>query len=274
VIAPGVDPQEEWELGNYYAYENGEWVKYRVLPGGVHTFEMVEYSGMIFAGMGVEDGKGLSPIVGAMDLDDDFVQFPLYKDGAIRETAGCEYIRVYDFFIHDDELYALFFLQDNEHKEDRCYELYHYDYDKDAFFYEDDWTEKLQRRSYKYIPVGEKCFFDEKTWITTGYLYQTDDMDELTQVTFPGNAVVCDLYVSNGVMYVLTGGKDAESGKLKTTVYALREGETEFREVTSFLYDVPPMSMVVDGDVFYIGMGNGNAKHEKNGMLLYVPSPQ
>jgi hypothetical protein len=64
--------------------------------------------------------------------------------------------------------------------------------------------------------------------------------------------------------------QDAESGKLKTTVYALREGETEFREVTSFLYDVPPMSMVVDGDVFYIGMGNGNAKHEKNGMLLRV----
>ena len=153
---------------------------------------------------------------------------------------------------------------------ERCYELYHYDYDEDAFFFADDWTEKIKRLNYKNIHVGEKVIFDETLYFTTGYLYATNDMQTVTRIAFPQNAVVCDLYFANDTLYALTAAKDAESGKLKTTVYALSTGETEFCEVTSFLYDIPPMSMVVEGDDLYISMGNGNAAHAKNGMLLRV----
>ena len=268
LATPGIDPKEEWDLGNYYVYENGEWVKRRVLPGGIHCFDIIEYEGLIFAGMGVLAGE--SPIAFSSDAGESFTQLPLYKNGMRLDTTGREYIRVYDFFIYNEELYAFIYFSD----EPKLIEIYRYDYDEDAFFFEADWKDQFERRAYKYDFIGEKLVFDGKLYFTTGYLYETTDMQTLTRIDFPSNAVICDLYVANDTMYVLSATKDAESGMLKTTVHALKAGDAEFTEVFSFLYDVPPMSMVVNGDDFYIGMGNGKSAHEKNGMLLYIPSPQ
>lgn len=272
LVAPGIDPKEEWDWGNFYAYEGGEWVKHRTLPGGVHCFDIVEYSGMIFAGLGVEDGAGYSPIVYAFDINDPFKPLSLYKDGAPRDTAGYEYIRVYDFFLVGEDLYALLYLYDSEGQLPHAYELYRYGYDEDAFFFEDDWKEMFARIKYKYIHIGEKVLFDGSLFFTTGYLYETSDMKTVTQLPFSASTLVCDLYVGDDTLYILTSAKDTESGKIKTTVYELKAGTRELCEVFSFLYDVPSMSMVVDGKNFYIGMG-GRSSHEKNGMLLRVSLP-
>ena len=267
LAAPGIDPKEEWDLGNYYVYENGEWVTYRVLPGGIHCFDIIEYEGMIFAGLGVLAGE--SPIAFSWDAGESFKQLPLYKDDVPLDTTGREYIRVYDFFIFNDELYAFLYFSD----EPKLIEIYRYDYDKDAFFFEADWKDLFARRPYKYDFIGEKLVFNEKVYFTTGYLYESTDMATITRIDFPNKAVICDIYVANDTLYALATHKDQESDKFQTTVYTLKEGETEFTELFSFLYDVPSMSMVVEGDNFYIGMGNGKASHEKNGMLLHIKLP-
>jgi hypothetical protein len=46
---PGMDPQEDWTLGNFYRLEAGQWVKHRTLPGAVHNFDMLGIDNTLFA---------------------------------------------------------------------------------------------------------------------------------------------------------------------------------------------------------------------------------
>ena len=43
LYAPGIDPRDGWELGNYYILENGTWTTKRELPKVIHTFDMIKY---------------------------------------------------------------------------------------------------------------------------------------------------------------------------------------------------------------------------------------
>ena len=55
------------------------------------------------------------------------------------------------------------------------------------------------------------------------------------------------------------------------SVWKNSSGQTlAFSEAFNFVYDIPPMSMVYDGDTFYIGMGDGNSDNNKNGMIISV----
>lgn len=49
LYVPGMDPQEDWSLGNFYRLDNGKWVKHRTLPGAVHNFDMVGVDRKLFA---------------------------------------------------------------------------------------------------------------------------------------------------------------------------------------------------------------------------------
>lgn len=264
LATPGIDPREDWTLGNYYVYENGEWVTHRRVPGGVHMFDVVEYDGAIFTGLGVVAGE--SPVAASFDGGESFRQLPFIKKGETLDTTGRTYIRVYDFFVYEDTLYAALSLEDGE----RVYALYFYDPDKEAFVYEMDLTNVFERVAYKYSKIGEKVIFDGSLFLTTGRLYETIDMLEFEKWEFPSGVAVTDLYVASDTLYALTSGKDPESGQFKTTVYALASSDGAFEPTFEFLYDVPAMSMVVDGNDFYIGMGNARTVHEKNGTLLRV----
>ena len=45
---------------------------------------------------------------------------------------------------------------------------------------------------------------------------------------------------------------------------------TNFHEIFNFVYDVPPLSIVCKDNNFYIGMGDTNNIHDKNGTILFV----
>ena len=49
LYVPGTDPREDWNLGNFYRLENGQWVKHRTLPGAIHCFDMVGVGNTLFA---------------------------------------------------------------------------------------------------------------------------------------------------------------------------------------------------------------------------------
>ena len=55
LYAPGIDPTGGWELGNCYVLEDGKWKVRRNIPNGIHNFDMIEFDGKIFAGVGTED---------------------------------------------------------------------------------------------------------------------------------------------------------------------------------------------------------------------------
>lgn len=61
LYVPGHDPRESWELGNFYRLEkDGQWVKHRTVPGGIHVYCMARHEGKLFAGTGttVKTEKG------------------------------------------------------------------------------------------------------------------------------------------------------------------------------------------------------------------------
>ncbi len=265
LTAPGTDPKEDWALGNYYVLENGTWVPHRVLPGGIHNFDMVEYKGMLFAGMGVVGGE--YPIARSTDGGEGFEQIEIRKDDAVLDTSAYTIVRCYDFFVLNGALYATL-------TSDSLYELYRYDDAEGCFVYHSDWKEKIKISRYKYASIGEKLTLGNTLYFTAGNLYVATDMKEPMQVSLPDGFLVLDLCIAEDTLYLLCAGKDAESGKIKTSVRRLESSEERtFTELFNFLYDVPPMSMVIEDGDFYIGMGNGRKPNEKNGSVLYIADP-
>ena len=261
LCAPGVDPREtDWSVGTYYVLENGEWTVKNTVSGGIHNYDMVEFHGKLFAGLGVDAGG--YPVSVSTDGGESFTSVPFQKDGAAVSTAGYEYIRTYDFFVQGNTLYATLTLDDS-------YEIYRYDESLGVFLYKMNFKENVKISKYKINPLGEKVSFDGSIYFTTGYLYQTTDFETLTPITLPGSVRVFDLFVAEDTLYVL-GADQLDDGKYKTTVYALEKGASAFKTVFDFLYDVPAISMVVEGEDFYIGMGTKSLVSDKNGMLLHV----
>ena len=137
LVVPGIDPQEDWSLGNYYVLENEQWVKNRKIEGGMHTFDIVEYDGMLFAGLGVS--RGSYPVVYSKDNGMTFENVVFYKDGQKLDTTGSQKVRVYDLFVLQDKLYAVFMYGDSE----ITYDLYRYE--NGVFEYDNQWYGKIHQ---------------------------------------------------------------------------------------------------------------------------------
>lgn len=262
LCAPGIDPREgDWSLGNYYVLEDGAWTVKRTIPGGIHNFDMIEYHGSLFAGLGVSAGG--YPVAVSSDGGQTFSSVPFFKkDGSPVHTSGYTQVRTYDFFLLGDTLYATLTL-------DSVYELYKYSEARASFYYVGDMKEQMHFFYYKLNPLGEKVTFDDSLYLATGNLYETPDFHNISPIVLEEGAMTTDLFVDGDTLYVLLSS-NIEEGKYKTAVYALESGKATFREVFDFVYDVPSVSMVVSGEDFYIGMGYKSIESLKNGMLLHV----
>lgn len=263
---PGVDSREDWSFGSYYTLDGDDWQKNRVLPGGIHVFDILSFHGALFAGMGVAPGE--YPVVRATEGSRDFVPVVFEKEGAPVNTSIEQLVRTYDLFVFGDTLYATLSIGDAL----PAYELYRYDGEKARFVFEQDLTETLHRFKYNHLRVTAKAVLDDSLYLVTGRLYETKDMKTFTELKLDGAYLVADLYEADGALYVLTASKEKdESGKFKISVWERKaKNGAGFSELFNFLYDVPPLSLAVDGNDFYLGMGDGNTPNEKNGTVLLV----
>ncbi len=262
LTAPGIDPKEDWDLGNYYKLSNGEWKKHRVIPGGVHCFDMIEYGGMIFCGLGVVEGE--YPIARSTDGGESFEQIKMYRGGAPIDTHGSQFIRVYDLFVFGEDLYAAYTYGDTE----VTYELYRYE--NGVFVYDNTWSQKIHRIKYSYKNINEKIEFGGNLFFATGYLYSTSDMENFTRITFPERQTVYDIAKNGDSIYALCA-RALEDGTYLISVWKNKSGKpTDFIKVFHFTYEIPPVSFAVNGNSFYIGMGDFNNINDKNGMVLCI----
>lgn len=263
LATPGIDPTEDWTLGNYYTLEDGVWQKHRVIPHGIHTFDIVYYHGALFAGLGVEPGK--YPVVRSED-GESFLEISFEKEGLAVDTTRGTLVRTYDLIVFQDTLYATLVLGDDA----PLYELYRFDEEKNAFVFESDLSQSISRVKYNHMRITSKVCFDDRMLLVTGKLYETKDMESFREIKLEGETLIADLYEHEGALYLLTASKNKE-GKFKTSVWQAREGDTlGFTELFNFLYDAPPLSLAVDGNDFYIGMGDTKTQNEKNGTVLLV----
>ena len=263
LTVPGIDPKEGWELGNYYVLTDGVWEQKRVLPNGAHCFDLVEFDGRIYAGLGVPDTE--SPIVSSDDGGETFSPVGMQKDGEKVDTTGLDTVRVYDLFVLGGRLYASF-LYGNEAP--YSYELYRFE--DGVFVFDNDWNGKVKRRAISYRMICEKVEYNDRLYIATGNLYATTDLDEMTVVTFPYSASVFDLTVEGGRLYALCGRRQ-DDGLVRVSVWRKSgTGVAIFVQLFNFEYPVAPISFAVRDGVFYIGMSDTANENDLNGMILKI----
>ena len=261
-VVPGIDPTEDWTHGNYYKLEGDTWTKYRNIPGGIHNFDMVEFQGKIFCGLGVLAGE--YPVVCSSDHGETFVPLLMYKNGSPLDTSGSGRVRTYDLFVFDNSLYATFMYGDT----DITYDLYRYE--NGSLVYDNTWYQKIYQIKFANSIISAKAEFDGRMFFTTGHLYATDDMANFTRVIFPHAETVYDICVYDQKLYALCGEKTAD-GRYTVSVWENRGGEvSDFRLLFDFKYDVPPLSFACHSGGFFIGLGDFHAVHPKNGMILSV----
>ena len=263
LIIPGIDPQEGWELGNYYVLQDGAWVQNRVIPDGVHTFDVVSYNGMVFAGLGVEEGK--YPLAVSEDGGATFRLLEMHKDGAPFNTSNIDIVRVYNLFPFRGELYAFFLARTS-----KAGTIQIYRYQDGIFQYDNTWSKKIKIKSISYLPILAKPVYHEKLFFTTGNLYVTEDMDVVTELPFPNGETVYDLVYENGKLYALCG-ETMEDGNVRVSVWTNeRGGDENFTESFYFEYPTPPLSLAVSGGTYYVGMSNTREDNDLNGTILQI----
>ena len=54
LTVPGHDPREDWSKGNFYRLEGNAWKKYRTIPNGIHTYDLAQFGGKLYAALGTD----------------------------------------------------------------------------------------------------------------------------------------------------------------------------------------------------------------------------
>ncbi len=271
LYTPGSDPQGSWQYGNYYCCEDGKWTTKNTLPGGIHNFDLVQFEGKLFAGLGVEPGK--APVVMSED-EEEWTPVHFYKQDKNISTKDKELIRVYDFFVLDDTLYAYLYLASDAGAER---ELYRFENGK--FVYYSELPSKFTGKRNMYVQINQKVEFKGKQYIATRNLYVTDDMKTAKLCDLNKKVVVTDLRVVKNKLYVLANEsitKEDGSEQFKISIFESKDGKV-FNEKCYFYYTVPALSFTYGKDAFYFGMGYGiqaQKEYERNGMILEVKEKQ
>ena len=258
LVAPGIDPEEDWSMGNYYALEGDSWQIYRNIPNSIHNFDMIKFGERIFAGNGVEDGN--SPISYSDDGGQTFLPLEIYKDGALFDTTGLGVIRTYEFFVLKGTLYAIIRYGVNK----ASYDVFKYE--NGVMNYYTDLTEKIEFNSITMNMFGAKVEFKNKIYFTTGYLYSSSDAISYEKIPVLEDSVVSDILVDDKTMYLLC---TKEKGNFTYTlaIYKTTDGK-DFKEVLTYDYSTLAMCFEKSGDTYYVGMGYPARTIETNGAVL------
>lgn len=255
----GTDPKEGWEYGNYYVYDGEGWRVERVLPDGIHNFDLREYDGMIFASLGVPSGK--YPVVCSADGGKTFSFVPFERDGELLDTSRTAVVRAYDLIEGGDGLYVMLRMD-----EISSYGLYKYDGGR--FVFVDELKGRLKGRVFTNRPVTAREYVDGRIYFTVGRLYSTVDFGEMKEVELSEGGTAVDLYQCGGRLYALCGNERAD-GTYSASVWVKEKNGEGFFRLFEAECGAMPLSLAVDGRDFYIGLG-GMDDNSLNGTVLKV----
>ncbi len=267
--------------GNYYAVETDEngndvWVEYRNnIMHGTQVYDVIEidYNGertlMFAVGTG---GLQLPVKILSSKATKSYLTPKFYlADGT--QYSGSSKNRVYNFFKTDEGIFAFYSSQDGtvnkifkysvvdkEHRFDEVREITVGATSADMRVYlqsdvDKNGTAIADRRLFTDYMRTET--YGGYAYYTTGYLYKTKTFkeSETAAIAAPGGAIITDLLVKDGTLYVL-GFKKADVGSTYTNyVWSLGAGDT-FTEVRSFTSEgAYALSFEKDNEFFYVGLG-------------------
>lgn len=267
LYTPGIDSTGSWELGNFYVLEDTSWKQVQNLPNAVHNFDMMEFDGKIFAGVGTETVGNTVAV--SVDKGETWDFVPLYRDDEILDTTGYEFSRTYAFAEYDNHLYALLLFKKLETT----------GYDYFIFRYEDG------KMVYQAVADGSLTGHASRNywqgrleWNGVCYLATTQlnaitnfaDPESYQQIAMPDGEYVTDILLYNNELYVLSF-LFTDDSTYHVTIYKSATGEEgSFTAVTTFDYAAVPLCFDFDGTHFYIGTGTSPTDPATVGMLLRV----
>ena len=275
LMAPGSDPRQDWDFGNIYIFEDGQWITKRTIPGGIHQLDMMEYDGQIFVGLGVLPGQ--LPIVVSNDGCETFRDVPMYVNGELFSTSlpdeitvTSAIVRCYDFFICNNTLYAFYYQKINSD-----YQMMIFRFEDNAFHFHSNLPQELSYKRTSFDIFKAKVQHQNRAYFTTGKLYVSDDMTSAEEIILEENAIVSDLRVIQNRLYAVTIQKNDE-GNYTTSVWVKKLfSQDEFKKVYYFSFPSPAQSFTYYDGCFYFGMGEGilSESNETNGTVLCVHYP-
>jgi len=275
LYAPGIDPTTSWVWGNYYVLEkNGIWRMVQSIPNGVHNFDMIEFDGKIFAGLGTEVVENTVAV--SEDGGRSYKFLPLYKDGAPMDLTSYRWSRTYEFTVYNGTLYALISMQMGFGSMTSIYR-----YEEGKMVYVRNGYDLVGGISTGRNYWDGKFEFGGASYLTAGYLYAVTDFSDMDggkeKIEMPGKENVSDACLKDGVIYTLCYKeiKDPHTHNrtgYATTIYKSTSGKAgSFTQVLTYDYPSMPISFDYDGNHFYIGMGVANGDNAaKSGMVLRV----
>ncbi len=261
LTAPGTDPMGGWSAGNFYQFNGSKWNTYSNIPNGIHNFDMVEFGGKIYAGLGVNVEN--SPVAVSSSVNDYFEFVPLYKNGVEVDATTMDLLqyRVYDLVVLNEDLYAMVCFASNSGSKLEVYKLidgvFEYYSNADVLFSSNRVGTNL---------IDGKITYNGNAYFANGYLYSSSNLTNFNKINLPNGGCATDLLIDGDSLYILSYVKNGDNYK----IYIYQTDGDVVQEVLSFEYGVTPISFDKSGDVYYLGMGDRRSKNEKNGMILSV----
>lgn len=252
LYAAGIDPKTDWAYGNFYKTTGDEWTTVSNVPGAVHMFDMIEFDGKMFYGLGTGDYYN-TPVKMSADGGKTYTNIPFYKgDNLLMAEKEFNYTRVYNFFILKDELYCYF---RNYTASSEALNKYGsggiYKFDGSAFRYYETLVGKFTDMNIAYATIPAAETVGDTLYFTTGKFYKTDDLINYTEIVMPDEGLVTDLLQEDGVLYVLSR-KQQQDGSFKTTIWRYDDVPTALYTID---YELGGQSFAKDGTTFYVGIG-------------------
>ena len=267
LAAPGIDSTfDTWGKGNYYKLQGEEWEAYSELPDSVHTFDMCYFSNTTFFGIGTSE-HGIYPVKSLKDGEKEYKDVPFYKNGKdIVAESDYSYLRVYNFYICDDELYCSLYTY-NTYASD----IYKFDGQK-FIFISDIKSFGLKYNRFTDMFVNASVTYNGSSFFTTGHLYKTDDFNAITEIVPTNEGAVTDIILdvqnSQEKLYILTTNA-LKNGDYDNIIYEYND-DAEMKQIVNFTTLVPALSFAKTGNTFFVGLGKSGLNHEHVGKILKI----
>lgn len=265
LTVPGFDPVGITDCA-VYQRDNDEWKTLLGVPEALHCFDVVEFDGKLFAGIGAPIGS--SSIVCKED-DSYYISVPIYKEGTEIYENSEQHIRTYNFYCLNNVLFAevrIGNLQENTFRSEV------YKYQDECFIYYGDITEKLSAGLLckNLPPIRCKATLNNTVFLTTGFLYVTKDMQNFTQISFPKSALVYDIYQYEDKLYFLTATV-ADSGYEVAVYSTTSDNPNDFRKEISVDALAQPTAFVINNKNIFIAIGEWEDRNTSlNGTIFSI----
>lgn len=279
LYTPGHDPTESWDYGNFYRLEeNGDWVKHRNIPDGVHNYAMASHHEKLFAGLGL-------PLSAGVGVSAD--------RGASWTNQALPNDRIYAFLSVGDRLFATGAMsteaepafdgvfQCDEHSEfstrpdigpAELFPGYDFEPGREVKIYR---PVKLGRRA---VYMGAYIHNDHQADPFGVYVAKSLEKDRIRvrRIELPANTRPWDLLIHEERVYLLV---ELLEGDNRTTLVLVSDRLQRFHEVLRFTSNAFARSFAIMDGEFYFGLGSEirdpenwtqGELHEDTGKILRV----